>query len=78
MLQYRWLALKFVLLVLAVSWCAEAFLRRREDFAQLRQSRDRAVRPMLIGYWIFTAAVLAWLIAFGPGIAMDGVRSLAP
>ena len=66
--RFSWLACELVLMIAGIWWCVEAFGRREEDLRTLRESKDRVVRRLVIGYWVVTAGVavgvlmLCWAI----------------
>ena len=71
MWQYRWMSLKFILLLGGIWWCIEAVQKLRGDLAELRRREAGPARAVILAYWIATAFIAVGIVAFGPGAIRD-------
>jgi hypothetical protein len=62
---YRWLAIKMLLIIAGIWWCAEIWGRRHEDLRVLRESKDVVERGVVIAFWLSALFVAVLLGTYG-------------
>ena len=72
------LLLNAVLLALGVFWCYQMFGRWRSDLADFRDLDDNLQKAVIVGLWLITFVIAAFVVNFSAGVIasiIGGLRS---
>jgi hypothetical protein len=58
------LLIKAALLVGGLWWCKEIFQRLRSDIDELKTTRDRTKRNVIIFFWVLTLVIIFFIVRF--------------